>query len=39
MTDMQKYALSNPLARASLDPAQPYGRLDPPWSIILTVNK
>jgi hypothetical protein len=39
MTDIQKYALSNPHARASGAPQQNYHRLDPPWSIILTVNK
>ena len=39
MTDFQKYALSNPLARANGAMQQSFRRIDLPWSIILTVNK
>jgi hypothetical protein len=40
MTEFQRYALANPLARANdVSNAQRYRRLDMPWSIILTVNK
>jgi hypothetical protein len=38
MTRMQAYAIAHPLARASGDP-DPFRTFDPPWSIILTVNK
>jgi hypothetical protein len=38
MTDLQQYALSNPLARARGNP-NVYRRIVQPWSIILTVNK
>lgn len=38
MTLMQEYALAHPLAFASGDPT-PYTRDDPPWRLILTVNK
>lgn len=38
MNEMQAYAIANPLARAKGD-AEPYCRVDFPWSLILTVNK
>lgn len=38
MTNLQAFALSHPLARASGE-VQPFRLLDLPWSIILTVNK
>jgi hypothetical protein len=38
MTPMQEYAISHPKARASGD-AAPFARDDPPWRLILTVNK
>jgi hypothetical protein len=38
MTQMQRFALTHPLSRASGD-AQPFRLLTPPWSIIVTVNK
>ena len=39
MTDLQKYALSHPLARAGGYDQQEYRRITFPWSVILTVNK
>lgn len=38
MTQMQKFALLHPLARAYGD-VQSFRRLDYPWSLIMTVNK
>ena len=36
VTELQKYAIEHPKARASGEPRHVW---DPPWSIILTVNK
>lgn len=41
MTELQRYALATPLARAneSFDGMQLRRRVAMPWSVILTVNK
>ncbi len=38
VNDMQQYALTHPLSRASGE-VQPFRTLTLPWSIVLTVNK
>jgi hypothetical protein len=38
MTDLQRYAITHPLARARGN-WEHFRRFDPPWSKMLTVNK